>query len=271
MIVNKIQRAALRENITRWRKAPRRMPWREPEADGKLDPYKILVSELMLQQTRVGRVATKFEVFLRRFPNVTELARAPLSDVLKLWSGLGYNRRAKYLHEAAKRLKDHQHPWTKQQLTDCKGIGENTAKAIRVYAYNAPEVFIETNIRSVFIHHFFKEQDDIGDESVKRLLAEVLDRKDPRSFYWALMDYGTHIKSTFGNNIGRSKTHKKQSPFKGSRRQIRGLVLRSLGKSPKTRNGLAREAADDRTKGVIDDLLREGLICRYGRKLKLAK
>src|SRR6185437_9030478 len=140
------------------------LPWRLPAPDGSFDPYKILVSEVMLQQTQVGRVLPKYQQFLSRFPDVKSLATAPLGDVLKMWNGLGYNRRAKFLWLAAQKIVDGfggVFPSDVQQLELLPGVGANTAGAIRVYAFNKPAIFIETNIRTVYIHHFFDGQKDI--------------------------------------------------------------------------------------------------------------
>ncbi len=136
----------------------REMPWRAAEADGSFDPYKILVSELMLQQTQVARVVPKFTEFVAKFPTLEALANASLGDVLKAWQGLGYNRRAKYLHSAAQALISKEAPWKCEDLVALAGVGPNTAGAVLAYAYNQPVLFVETNVRSVFIHHFFNGQ-----------------------------------------------------------------------------------------------------------------
>src|SRR4030095_9666003 len=143
-----------------YREHGRELPWRHPGTT----VYEILVSEMMLQQTQVKRVIPKYQSFLKRFPTIQSLANAPLSEVLSEWSGLGYNRRAKYLHDAAKQLVSKVGPWKLEDLTECKGIGHNTAVAVLVYAYNRPLVFIETNIRTVCIHHFFNDKENITDK-----------------------------------------------------------------------------------------------------------
>ena len=168
----------------------RDMPWRQDTR-----PYYVLVSELMLQQTQVDRVIPKFEAFIKRFPSEKELAKAPLAEVLKQWQGLGYNRRAKFLHEAAKQIVElGEFPHDEAGLLALPGVGKNTAGAIRAYAYNQPAVFIETNVRAVYIHHFFADSDTVDDKDIRELLEETVDREYPRDFYWALMDYGTRLK-----------------------------------------------------------------------------
>jgi len=243
----------------------RDLPWRRPEPDGSYDAYKIMVSEIMLQQTQVSRVIPKYDEFLDVFPNVLSLAEANLGDVLKLWSGLGYNRRAKYLHSAAKQIvKRHNGtiPETLNTLTCLPGIGYNTAAAICVYAYDQPQIFIETNIRTVYIHHFFKHAHDVADKDIRPLVASTLHGQDPREFYWALMDYGTYIKSTEGNVNVKSKHYIKQSTFHGSRRQIRGQILKLLMDGPKKRSELLEKISDVRTEDVLHELENEQLIIR---------
>ncbi len=247
----------------------RQLPWRCLETDG-FDPYKILVSEMMLQQTQVIRVIPKFQAFLQQFPNLPTLARASLADVLIVWNGLGYNRRAKYLHDAAKQLAPRRQPWKLEDLNECKGIGQNTAAACIVYTYNQPLVFVETNIRTVYIHHFFPKSADINDKEILLLLEQTLDRKNPREFYWALMDYGTHLKNTIGNTAIRSRHYSKQSPFEGSRRQIRGQILRELSKTSLTSGGLGLIIKDKRLSNVLRDLEIEQLITRSNLYYSLA-
>lgn len=248
------------------------LPWRQSEADGSLDPYKILVSEVMLQQTQVPRVIPKFTQFLQLFPDVAHLAQAPLSDVLKAWSGLGYNRRAKFLWEAARtvmREYDGQLPASHEELIKLPGIGANTAGAILVYAYNQPEVFIETNIRTVFIYHFFADQKQVTDKELSVLVAETLPSDDPRNWYWALMDYGTFLKQSAGNASRQSKHFVRQSRFEGSRRQIRGKVLKLLATQQATKAQLVAQIADERLMGVLEDLQNEGFIVQNGTAFTL--
>ncbi|MET1033463.1 MAG: A/G-specific adenine glycosylase [Candidatus Saccharimonadales bacterium] len=239
------------------------LPWRLPDVDGNFDPYKIMVSELMLQQTQVGRVIPKFLAFTKQYPTAQSLANAPLADVLILWSGLGYNRRAKFLWQAAQAVlqnHDGKLPATKEELVKLPGVGANTAGAILAYAYNQPVSFIETNIRTVFFHHFFHDQKDIPDTALLPLLEKSLPADNARLWYWALMDYGTHLKQTVGNASRASAHYAKQSKFDGSRRQIRGMVLRLLAIESRTILYLHDEIPDERLDSVLSDLIKEGFI-----------
>lgn len=201
------------------------LPWR-----ARTTPYRIVVSEVMLQQTQVSRVIGKFKEFMRLFPTSAALADAPLASVLRAWQGLGYNRRARYLHQAA-RISKGKYPKTIEQLKKLPGIGINTAGAILAYAYDQPVVFIETNIRRVFINEFFKGKKDVRDAALVPLIAAcVANEKNPREWYWALMDYGTMLAKdgTLVNPNRRSKHYTVQSKFEGSRRQMRGKILKYL-------------------------------------------
>ena len=248
------------------------LPWRRSEPDGAFDPYKILVSELMLQQTQVGRVIPKYTDFLVRFPTVRALATAELGEVLRAWQGLGYNRRAKYLWLAARQIAVEGWP---NDLTELPGVGVNTAGAIRAYAFNEPAVFIETNIRTVYIYHFAHNQQDVPDTFIRDLLSQTLkfltdkEKEQPRDFYWALMDYGSFLKTQV-RNLAQSKHYKRQSVFQGSRRQIRGLVIRELSNQPLTNDNLRQLADDERLPGVLEDLLKEELIIKKGACYQLA-
>jgi A/G-specific adenine glycosylase len=241
----------------------RTMPWREVGPDGTIDAYKIMVSEVMLQQTQVSRVAPKYLAFLERFPTIASLANAELSEVLGLWSGLGYNRRAKFLWQAAKMVAGDFGgimPQVAIELQKLPGIGPNTAAAIAVYAYDSPQVFIETNIRTVYIHHFFADMVAVPDTEILGLVRLTLPEDHYREWYWALMDYGTYLKTTIGNLNKVSKHYTKQSKFEGSRRQLRGAVLRQLLDGPKELRYLKEQLQDDRTESVIGDLVQEGMV-----------
>ena len=241
------------------------LPWRVPDSDGTLNPYHILVSEIMLQQTQVSRVIPKYEIFLKRFPTVRQLAEAPLGEVLISWQGLGYNRRAKFLWQAAQitlRDYDGELPDDSEALEGLPGIGRNTAGAIRAYAFNQPTLFIETNIRTAYIHHFFHDQQGVPDRSIMELLSQTLDRTNPREFYWALMDYGSYLKQTVGNLCRASRAYARQPKFHGSLRQIRGQVLRMLATGQLSEGELSQRITDDRLEAVLDALEREGLINR---------
>ncbi len=243
------------------------LPWRQLPADGTA-AYQIMVSELMLQQTQVGRVIPKYQEFLTAFPTLADLAAAPLGEVLRAWSGLGYNRRAKFLQLAAQQITaeyDGQFPTQLAELITLPGIGINTAGAILAYAYDQPAVFIETNIRTVFIHHFFDDKSGIADAAIMELVIATLDHEHPREWYWALMDYGAHLKQTVGNRSRQSAGYSRQSKFEGSRRQIRGQILRLLGSQPRSMDVLHQQIPDPRLSVVVEALLDEKLIQQSGR------
>lgn len=241
----------------------RDLPWRYSENDGTFDPYKILVSELMLQQTQVARVVPKFLAFIAKYPDQHSVAQADLSKILKMWSGLGYNRRAKFLHQACIIIDQEFNgvfPSNKEDLVMLPGVGMNTAGAIMAYAYNQPALFIETNIRAVIIHHFFASDEHITDTQIEEVLALVLDQDNPREFYWAMMDYGTHVKASIGNVNKQSKHYSKQSTFEGSARQIRGQVLKQLAGAPQSFSQLMVAIEDTRLLGVLEKLQAEKLV-----------
>lgn len=254
------------------------LPWRLPDATGRFDPYRILVSEVMLQQTQVGRVIPKYDQFLARFPTVQALAQASLGEVLIAWQGLGYNRRAKFLWQAAQMVTDEyggEFPPDQEELTQLPGIGVNTAGAVIAYAFNQPVTFIETNIRTVFIHHFFGDREGVHDKEVVELVAATLpdgNAADIRLWYWALMDYGSHLKQTVGNKSRASKSYAKQSPFAGSRRAVRGAVIRYLSQAGQgvPTDGLAKIITDPRLPDVLQDLQAEGLIRKRAKQYWLA-
>lgn len=245
----------------------RDMPWRQDTR-----PYYVLVSELMLQQTQVDRVVPKFTAFIAAFPNEAALSQASLADVLKLWQGLGYNRRAKFLHEAAKRVAGQGvFPDDQDGLVALPGVGKNTAGAILAYAYNKPAVFIETNVRAVFIHHFFGDADTVDDKDIRVLLERTIDKDAPREFYWALMDYGSYLKKQ-GVRPSRSSHYKKQAPLKGSIREVRGRIIASLAESEKGEPALKRAVqADDRFGTALEGLVKDGLVGKSASVYHLTK
>jgi A/G-specific adenine glycosylase len=204
----------------------RPMPWRDTR-----DPYRILVSEIMLQQTQVERVKTKFAQFLVAFPTFSSLAAAPLEEVLRVWQGLGYNRRAIALKRCAEEIINSfagHFPTTIPELESLPGIGPYTARAVSAFAFGVAEPFIETNIRTVFIHFFFHGQEKIADRLIMPLVSATLDHANPREWYYALMDYGVMLKQLHPNPGRRSSHHVRQSPFKGSNRELRSRMLRAI-------------------------------------------
>ncbi len=263
-------------------KSARDLPWRRG-----ITPYRVVVSEIMLQQTQVSRVARKFDAFIRKFPSFAALAKAPLSDVLREWQGLGYNRRALNLQRLAQTVTEKHKgklPGTYDELVDLPGIGPNTAGSILAFAFDVPFPFIETNIRSVYIHFFFGEvEKKEGRKACKKIrdgqllpliektLAEAMKRgsfkNNPREWYYALMDYGAFLKQTLPNPSRRSAHHVRQSKFEGSNRQLRARILRFIMKGPKDLVEVEKECADKRHTSIdvrknLDDLEKEGFIVK---------
>lgn len=247
----------------------RTMPWRtEPS------PYYVFISEIMLQQTQVLRVIEKFTEWIKVFPDFHSLASASLAEVLTQWQGLGYNRRAKFTHEAAKRIVedfDGTLPKSIPELEKLPGIGPATARSIYVYTFNRPIAYIETNVRAVFIHECFADQEGITDEQIYPLVEMTIDELNPRKWYSALMDYGTHLKKIHKNPSRRSAHHTKQSKFEGSDRQIRGAIIRLLTQNPKglTEKQLEKEIADERFEKIKKALLAEKMIHKKGNTITL--
>lgn len=248
----------------------RAMPWREDTR-----PYYVLVSELMLQQTQVERVIPRFQAFIAAFPSERVLAAASLADVLRQWQGLGYNRRAKFLHEAAKMIQREYggvFPSGAGDLLKLPGVGKNTAGAIQAYAFNQPSIFIETNVRTVYFYHFFTERDVVTDAEIREKLAETIDHEHPRQWYWSLMDYGTYLKSHGVRNVSQSKHYLKQPPLKGSVREVRGQIVRELAEGDYSEVTLRyRITSDDRFTLALDGLIRDGLVAQTDGLLHLTK
>lgn len=248
------------------------LPWRKTR-----DPYRILVSEIMLQQTQASRVEPKYKDFLKRFPTARKLAVAPLRDVLVAWQGLGYNRRAKAMQSAAITVvREHNTRWprTYEGLLALPGVGPYTAGAVLAFAFNEAVPVLETNIRTVYIHHFFKYKVDVSDAELMLLVEKTLDHDKPRDWYYALMDYGSFLKRTVGNLNERSKSYVRQSTFKGSDRQIRGAIIRLLSGNEKalTRKSMHKKLSqfeDLRIDAQLERLQVEGLLVLTKSKYSL--
>jgi len=214
----------------------------------------------MLQQTQVERVIPFYRAFVQRFPTVRVLARAPLPYVLRAWSGLGYNRRAKYLREAAIAVSQKHggiFPRSYEELRALPGVGDYTARAVRVFAFNEPDALIETNIRTVFTHHFFPRARKVADAKLLPLIAEAGKGQDPREWHAALMDYGSHLKRS-GVRINKKSAHyAKQVAFEGSLRQVRGEILKALAQD----KGLGNVRKKfERFQEALESLQRDGLV-----------
>ena len=253
----------------------RNLAWRNLEHYSDRDRgYRVLVSEVMLQQTQVQRVIPKYDEWIKKWPSIDTFCDATFSEVLSLWSGLGYNRRAKYLHTTLHTLmRDYEGvvPKNLNDLQSLSGIGANTAAAILVYTYNTPAVFVETNIRSAYLNAFFANaKEPISDHQLKERIAKTLDYNNPRQWYYALMDYGTHIKQTYGSHLHKSKHHRRQSRFEGSSRQIRGAIIKYLTQNYVVEiSSLKNEINDDRFDVCIQALSAEGMIVLDGDTLRL--
>lgn len=254
-----------------YRNQGREFSWRS-----ELSPYRVLVSEIMLQQTQTGRVEEKFSVFVERFPYFKALAEAPFSEVLRHWKGLGYNRRAKYLHDIARTVVDQFDsvlPDDPEVLVGFPGIGRATAASICVFAFNQPHAFIETNIRTVFIHFFFPDRSGVADGEILDLVELTVDRDNPRDWYYALMDYGVMLKKTVGNLSRKSRGYRKQSRFEGSDRQLRGRILDLLLQHSHmdAPTAAARlEHSEGRITSLLKGLADEGLVSEENGNFRLA-
>ena len=221
----------------------RQFPWRQ-----KITPYRILVSEFMLQQTQTTRVIPKFNEWLNQLPTIKSVAKADTAVILKLWQGLGYNRRALNLKRSCEIITSENQgviPSERKSLENLPGIGTYTAGAIRVFAYNDPAILLETNIRTVLIYHFFDYRNNtisIHDKELHALLEQIilqLDVDDYRKFYYQMMDYGVKLKETVGNLNQHSATHTKQSKFSGSWREKRSLALKAILQKPTSVKSIA--------------------------------
>ena len=267
----------------------RDLPWRRT-----YDPYAIWISEVMLQQTQVSRVDGRWQRWLERFPTVDALAAAAPSDVLEEWQGLGYNRRALSVHRAAQAISEAGgvFPQDPKELVKLPGIGPATAAGIRAFAFNLHGVYLETNVRTVFLHELYPQAEGVPDSELVPLVeltcpASVEDAGNadgtandatteltPRSWYYALLDYGAYLKKTIPNPSRRSKSHVKQSRFEGSHRQKRAELLRVL-LAHKDEGGAefdtlhqelcqievnaGRETLDEQvTLGLLEELAKEG-------------
>ena len=248
----------------------RDMPWRTDTR-----PYYVMVSEIMLQQTQVDRVVPKFEAFIERFPTVEHLSNASLGDVLQMWSGLGYNRRAKFLHEAAIKIIGEYggtFPETEKELVSLPGVGVNTAGAILAYSFNQPAIFIETNIRTVYFYHFFLEHDEVTDTELRAVVEASVDTEHPRQWYWAMMDYGSYLKHQGIGQNNKSRHYKKQSPLKGSVREVRGQILKLLTAADFELQEMRMQlVADERFEPALASLEKEGLIAKTGPMFHLKR
>ncbi len=265
-----------REAVLAWFR-PRRTayPWRRTR-----DPYAVLVSEIMLQQTQAARVAAAFGPFLRRFPTVRALAAARRSDVLRAWGGLGYNRRAVALHEAARVIvREHEGrvPADPPALRRLPGVGPYTATATASLAFDAPVAAVDTNVRRITAR-VHTGLDEATPATTRGLADAWLDPRGPGAWNQALMDLGREVcrprprcevcplaaVCAFRARGAEPRPRRSRSePFEGSNRQLRGAVIRVLRhRSPVTLGSLAREVdpEGERVRRVVAALAREGLV-----------
>lgn len=246
------------------------LPWRITQS-----AYYTLVSEIMLQQTQVDRVIPKFNQFVSAFPSLQSLATATVANVIKHWQGLGYNRRGLNLQRAAQMVCNQysgQIPSSTEELLSLPGIGPYTASAIQVFAFNQPSIVIETNIRAVYIHHFFNQSYSVNDSDLLPLVEKTMWKENPRIWYSALMDYGTHLKKVLPNPSRRSHHYVKQTKFNGSMRQVRGAILSAVTQyEPITKAKLETETGFETKKLslALENLIKEGFLSISGDHISL--
>ncbi|HOT59669.1 MAG TPA: A/G-specific adenine glycosylase [Spirochaetales bacterium] len=271
---------ALREIYSDTKSLYRDFPWRNTT-----DPWEILVSEVMLQQTQTKRVVSKYLSWFEHLPDIHTCARASKQEILSLWSGLGYNSRALRLQECARIICERYEgivPRSRKELQKLPGIGTYTSGAICAFAYNEPYVFLETNIRTVLIYWLQKNPDfvleencidDLVLESILKKMIEAVQNSGQsiHTFYYMLMDYGAFIKKTYGNFSIYAKKYTKQSSFKGSVREVRGAIVKALcGSKSITYDTLESLYDPQNVTEAIDGLVAEGIIKRNGSTLELA-
>ncbi len=242
-----------------YREYGRDFPWRETR-----NPYYILLSEMMLQQTQTQRVLPKYNLWIETFPTWEALAEAPLLDVLALWKGLGYNRRAKAIHTIAKRVVElGEFPKEEKELLAFPMVGPATAAAIGAFCFDQPTSYLETNIRRVLLYFFFHEDDAVHDRDLYEVLQLVIQGMNPREWYYAFMDYGVYLKGLMVNPNRRSAHYTKQSKFEGSHRQIRGALLHILieggGSSLEDLYGVIKRKPEDIDR-AMNELVAEGFV-----------
>lgn len=253
-----------------YRMHKRQMPWRNTR-----DPYKILVSEVMLQQTQVVRVMEKYPPFIKTFPDFHALAFASPRAILAAWQGLGYNRRALLLKKCAEivvREYEGILPRVSAELEKLPGIGSATAGSVAAFAFNAPAPFIETNIRRVFIHFFFPAAKKVRDEQILELVEKTVDCVKSREWYYALMDYGAMLAKTIPNPNKKSASYTRQSRFRGSDRELRGKILKLvLRKKTVTIVGIKNMLREPlgRIKKICVALTQEGFVAQTKNKIIL--
>jgi A/G-specific adenine glycosylase len=275
---------AVRHSLLAWyRHEHRDFPWRATR-----DPYAVLVSEVMLQQTQASRVAARFERFMRRFPTAVALAAAAPADVLAEWSGLGYNRRAVALHRASAAIARDGWPGRVAELEQLPGVGPYTARAVASLAFGTPVGVVDTNVRRWLLRRFRPADAPRSLQTVADRLATAGNTSPDEVAAW------THATMEFGAAVCRGRVPQcdacpiaigcpsrgdaprvrtpRQARFAGSHRARRGALLRALSAAPGHRlsAGAARAAAgDDGFDALVAELEREQLAHRTRRGLRL--
>ncbi len=224
-------------------------------------------------------VTPRYRAFLKRFPSFRRLAEASVAEVITAWKGLGYNRRALALLECARVITRQYHgrlPRSVETLVRLPGIGPATAAAIVVYAFNTPHTFIETNVRRVFLHFFFPARTGVPDSEILPIVEKTMDRRNPRDWFYALMDYGAFLaKGSEGEQAARSARrsarYRRQSSFEGSVRQLRGRILSVLIRGGhRTRSQIEKEVGpDQRLPAALEQLEAEGFLRRTRSQYRL--
>jgi A/G-specific adenine glycosylase len=253
-----------------WKKNRRELPWRRTH-----DPYRILVSEVMLQQTQVSRVLPKYEEFLMLFPDVTALARATPASVLRAWKGMGYNRRALYLQKTAQTVitvYKGEFPKRESELLKLPGLGMYTTRAIMVFAYKQDVAMVDTNIRQIITHYFFA-----GVPQTPKIIQEFADTLVPKGKSWewhqALMDYGALAMPALRPR--RKPTDKKSIPFRETNRFYRGRIIdclreRAMDEAQLVKDMSARyDKPEDFVEVIIERLIDDGLVVKKKNILSL--
>jgi A/G-specific adenine glycosylase len=246
----------------------------------------------MLQQTSTSRVIGPWTKFLEKFPTVESCAQAPLADILVAWSGLGYPRRAKNLHDAARMIRDDfqgEVPSEVDELRRLPGVGEYTSHAVASFAFGQRVAVLDTNVGRVLARALANESLRLGD--ARDLARELLPRSEAAAFNQAMLDLGARFcratprceecplaSSCAWRRDGgvdpapmSAAVSRPQAPFAGSDRQLRGRVLRALHEGPRAKTRLVKElgVAPARAEGVLDGLVRDGLVTKIARSYSL--
>ncbi len=258
--------------FTWWDTNRRDLPWRRTE-----DPYRILVSEVMLQQTQVSRVLPKYDEFIKRYPTVHDLARAPAADVLRTWQGMGYNRRALYLKKTAEAVittYGGTFPKDETLLTKLPGLGTYTARAILVFAFGRNVATVDTNIRKIITHFFFKDRPQ-KEEVIQAAADQLLPLDKSWEWHQALMDYGALELNKFKRPDPPAGGRGTSIPFRNSDRFYRGRIIDRLREGDAAKALLVEELSKTYQKDtefiekILLGLSKDGLLTLRGDVVSL--